>query len=87
MGAPFIAGGSMLLFLLRWKLNSMSLPEDEAKSLGIPVKRIRSLVIVGSAMVTAAVVSLSLIHISGYLKLSDAVLAACGEDEVKVAYA
>ena len=58
MGAPFIAGGSMLLFLLRWKLNSMSLPEDEAKSLGIPVKRIRSLVIVGSAMVTAAVVSM-----------------------------
>ena len=50
--------GSMLLFLLRWKLNSMSLPEDEAKSLGIPVKRIRSLVIVGSAMVTAAVVSM-----------------------------
>ena len=36
----------------------MSLPEDEAKSLGIPVKRIRSLVILGAAMVTAAVVSM-----------------------------
>lgn len=58
LGAPFIVAGSILLFLLRWKLNSMSLPEDEAKSLGIPVKRIRSLVIVGSAMVTAAVVSM-----------------------------
>lgn len=58
LGAPFIIIGSALLFLLRWKLNSMSLPEDEAKSLGIPVRRIRSLVIVGSAMVTAAVVSM-----------------------------
>ena len=36
----------------------MSLPEDEARSLGIPVRRIRGLVIVGSAMVTAAVVSM-----------------------------
>lgn len=58
MGAPFIIAGSLLLFLLRWKLNSMSLPEDEARSLGIPVKRIRNLVIMGSAMVTAAVVSM-----------------------------
>ena len=58
MGAPFILAGSLLLFLLRWKLNTMSLPEDEAKSLGIPVKRIRSLVILGAAMVTAAVVSM-----------------------------
>ena len=48
MGAPFILAGSLLLFLLRWKLNTMSLPEDEAKSLGIP----------GAAMVTAAVVSM-----------------------------
>ncbi|MGN0373081.1 MAG: FecCD family ABC transporter permease [Enterocloster sp.] len=58
MGAPFIIAGSLLLFLLRWKLNSMSLPEDEAASLGIPVKRIRGLVILGAAMVTASVVSM-----------------------------
>lgn len=58
MGAPFILAGSLLLFLLRWKLNSMSLSEDEARSLGIPVKRIRGLVILGSAMVTASVVSM-----------------------------
>ena len=53
-----ILAGSLLLFLLRWKLNSMSLSEDEARSLGIPVKRIRGLVILGSAMVTASVVSM-----------------------------
>ena len=58
MGGPFIIVGSLLLLLLRWKLNSLSLPEDEAKSLGIPVKRIRSLVVIGSAMVTASVVSM-----------------------------
>lgn len=58
MGAPFIIAGSVLLYLLRWKLNSMSLPEDEAKSLGIHVRRIRGLAVMGAAMVTAAVIAM-----------------------------
>ena len=32
MGALFILIGNCVLFLLRWKLNSVSLPEDEARS-------------------------------------------------------
>lgn len=58
LGAPFILGGSLLIFLLRWKLNSMSLNEEEARALGVPVKKIRMLIIVAAAMVTASVVSM-----------------------------
>ena len=58
MGAPLILLGMGILYVLRWKLNAMSLPEEEAASLGIPVKRIRWLTILGSAMITASVVSM-----------------------------
>lgn len=58
LGAPFIIGGIGILFALRWRLNILSLQEDEAKSLGINVKWIRMLVMLGSTMVTASCVSM-----------------------------
>ena len=58
MGSPFIIAGILIIFILRWKLNTLSLHEDEARSLGVNVKVIRTLTIVASAMITAAVVSL-----------------------------
>lgn len=58
MGAPMIIFGTALIWLLRWKLNAMTLSDDEAASLGINVKRIRLLVITGAAMITGSVVSM-----------------------------
>ncbi|MBK5252601.1 MAG: iron ABC transporter permease [Peptostreptococcaceae bacterium] len=58
LGSPFIIIGIVLIFLVRWKLNVMSLPEDEAKSLGINVKLVRGITILGATMVTASVVSM-----------------------------
>ena len=58
MGAPLIAAGMAVIWLFRWKLNAMTLSEDEATSLGINVKRVRLLVITGAAMITASVVSM-----------------------------
>ena len=57
-GLPFIVAGCALLWLLRWKLNALSLPEDEAKSLGLPVARLRLTVILAATMITASVVSM-----------------------------
>jgi iron complex transport system permease protein len=57
-GAPFILSGVALLFSLRWRLNVLSLQEDEAKSLGINVKNTRLAVMAASTMVTAAGISL-----------------------------
>lgn len=58
MGSPFIIIGIAIIFFLRWKLNTLSLHEDEAKSLGVNVKVIRTLTIIAAAMITASVVSL-----------------------------
>lgn len=58
LGLPFILSGSIVLYSLRWKLNALSLPEDEARSLGIPLFRLRVLVIVCGTMITASVVSM-----------------------------
>lgn len=58
IGVPFIVAGIAILFALRWRLNILSLQEDEAKSLGINVKRLRLLVMVASTMITAACVSM-----------------------------
>lgn len=58
LGAPFIIVGVVIIYLLRWKLNALSLHEDEAKSLGINVTIIRFYLIAASTMITASVVSM-----------------------------
>lgn len=50
--------GIVLLHLLRWKMNILSLTEDEAKTLGVNVKRMRGCVILASTMITASCVSM-----------------------------
>ena len=57
-GAPFILIGLVIIFLYRWKLNAMTLTEEEASSLGVNVRQVRAMVILGAAMVTASVVSM-----------------------------
>lgn len=58
LGLPFILIGITVLWLLRWKLNALSLPEDEARSLGIAVGQLRITVIVAGTMITASIVSM-----------------------------
>ena len=58
MGLPFLIAGMAVLTLLRWKMNALALSEDEAQSLGIPVGRLRCIVIVAATLVTASVVSM-----------------------------
>lgn len=58
MGAIPIVIGAIILFLLRWKMNILSLTEDEAKTLGVNVKKMRGCVILASTMITASCVSM-----------------------------
>ena len=55
---PFILGGLTLIYLLRWKLNILTLNEDEAKSMGVNLYAMRILVALAATMITAACVSL-----------------------------
>ena len=47
-----------VLLTLRWKMNLLSLDEEEARSLGVNVHRLRSVVIVLSTLMTGVTVSL-----------------------------
>ena len=58
LGAPFILAGTAMIFALRWRLNVLSLNEDEAHTLGVNVSLLRVLVILASTMITASVVSM-----------------------------
>lgn len=55
---PFLIG-IIPLMALRWKLNILSFGEDEARALGIDVKRIRLICITCATLLTAAVVSIA----------------------------
>lgn len=51
--------GIIPLFILRWRLNVLSLEEGEAKTLGLNTARLRIIVIMCSTLMTAASVSVS----------------------------
>ena len=58
LGSPFILIGTAVIFALRWRMNTLSLHEDEARSLGVNVNNVRILVVMAAAMITASVVSM-----------------------------
>ena len=58
LGLPFIIIGTTVIFALRWRLNILSLNEDEAQSMGINIQFMRLLVIVASSLITASAVSM-----------------------------
>ncbi len=57
--APFILIGCLLIHLLRFRLNILSLSEEEARSLGVSVERERALVIGAISLSVGAAVSVS----------------------------
>ncbi len=51
--------GLLLLFLLRWRLNLLTLGEDEARALGAQTGLLRGAAILGATLATAAVTALA----------------------------
>lgn len=58
LGMPLIIFGAAVIFLLRWRLNVLSLSEDEARSMGINLRTMRLLVVVAATMMTASCISM-----------------------------
>lgn len=54
-----IVAGAVLLYVFRWRMNVMSLSEDEALSLGVETSRLRLMAIIGSTLMTSASVSIA----------------------------
>jgi len=57
--AGAVAVGTVVLFALRWRLNVMSLPEDEARALGLATGPFRIAIIAAATLVTSASVATS----------------------------
>ena len=55
---PMIIGLAPL-FVLRWKINLLTLSDDEAQTMGLDVRKTRTIVILCSTLITAAAVSVS----------------------------
>jgi iron complex transport system permease protein len=57
--ALFIGISLVPLFLLRWRINLLSLSDDEAAALGVNVTRLRILIVAAATLMTAAAVAIS----------------------------
>lgn len=51
--------GLIPIFILRWKMNLLTLEDDEAKTMGINIRTTRIIIIICSTLLTAACVSVS----------------------------
>jgi iron complex transport system permease protein len=52
-----VAVGTLMLLLLRWRMNVMSLPDEEARALGIPTGPLRIVIVAAATLVTSASVA------------------------------
>ncbi|MBW7900957.1 MAG: iron ABC transporter permease [Rhodocyclaceae bacterium] len=57
--APFALAGMLALFLLRWPTQVLEAGDDEARTLGVPVRALRIALIAAATLMTAAAVSIS----------------------------
>ncbi|WBA56700.1 iron ABC transporter permease [Providencia stuartii] len=56
---PIMLLGIIPLLLLRWRMNLLSLSDEEAKSLGINVSLLRAVFIISATLITASAVSIA----------------------------
>ena len=59
VATPLVLVGLIPIFLLRWRMNLLSLPDDEARALGVNVPRLRLLIVTCATLITAAAVAIS----------------------------
>jgi iron complex transport system permease protein len=57
IAAPLALLGLAPMWLLRWRMNLLALPDDEARALGVDTRKLRSLVIAAATLMTAAAVA------------------------------
>ena len=59
VAAPLMLCGLAPVWLLRWRVNLLTLADDEAQAMGINVTRLRLVLVVSATLVTAAAVSVA----------------------------
>jgi iron complex transport system permease protein len=64
---PIIGLAMLPIYLLRWRINLLALPDDEARTLGLNVRATRMLVVIAATLMTAA--SVAICGIIGWIGL------------------
>ena len=59
MALPFMAVGLVVLFVMRWRINILTMGDDEAATMGVNARRIRLVVTLAATLVTAASVAVT----------------------------
>src|SRR5581483_2207124 len=59
LAAPLAALGLVPMLLLRWRINLLALPDDEARALGVETRTLRPLVVAAATLMTASAVAIS----------------------------
>ena len=59
IAVPLVLTGLVPIWLLRWRMNVLSLSDDEARALGVDVRRLRIGLVVAATLITAAAVAIS----------------------------
>jgi iron complex transport system permease protein len=59
VAAPLALLGLAPMWLLRWRMNLLALPDDEARALGVDTVKMRALVVAAATLMTAAAVAIS----------------------------
>jgi len=56
---PIILAGTVILFLIRWRINLLTMGEEDARALGVDTARIRGIIIISATFISAAAVCIS----------------------------
>ena len=56
---PIILAGTVILYLIRWRINLLTMGEEDAQSLGVDTAKIRGIIIVSATFISAAAVCIS----------------------------
>ncbi len=56
---PIILAGTVCLFLIRWRINLLTMGEEDARSLGVDTGKIRGIIIISATFISAAAVCIS----------------------------
>ena len=59
IAGPFALAGLAPMLLMRWRMNLLALPDDEARALGVNTRRLRTIVVAAATLMTAAAVAVS----------------------------
>ncbi|MDY0072801.1 MAG: iron ABC transporter permease [Thauera sp.] len=57
--SPLLFGALLPIWLLRWRINALSLSDDEAASIGVDVRRLRLILIACATLMTASAVAIA----------------------------